>query len=215
MGLQWNSFQDGQRSWPSTQWSRYFWLEGIESCGFRGAKKAVLELLLLGQVSRAPSPLTYELANVRNRAISLYTGRLPAVNELPPLATLDMCKCQKILPEELICLTRVRVDDSADNELWSPYSEDHLNLTKLAPGQYPATRSNAVSCFANSCKLSIIVNDIILQVYSRRSRPITEAALKDIKARLDLWRTQSPSHLRYDPNHLPDICPPPHIMSQK
>lgn len=215
MGIQRNSFQDGQRSWSSTQWSRYFWHKGTESCRFRGAKKAFLELLLLGQVSRARSPLTYWLADVRNRAISLYTGRLPAVNELPPLATLDTCKRQSILPEELVFLTRIQVDDSADNELWSPYCEDHLNLTKLAPGQYPATRSNAVSCFANSCRLSIIVNDIILQVYSRRSRPITEAALKDIKVRLDLWRDQSPSHLRYDPNHLPDICPPPHIMSQK
>ncbi|KAF6812841.1 fungal specific transcription factor [Colletotrichum plurivorum] len=79
---------------------------------------------------------------------NLYTGRLPAVNELPPLATLDM------------------------------------------------------------------LNDIILQVYSRRSRPITEAALKDIKTRLDHWRAQSPPHLRYDPDDLPKVCPPPHIISQ-
>ena len=73
----------------------------------------------------------------------------------------------------------------------------------------------SVSCFANSCKLSIIINDIIVQLYSRRNRTMTEAALKDIETRLDLWRARSPAHLRYEPDNLPDICPPPHIISQK
>ncbi|KAF9872859.1 Nitrogen assimilation transcription factor nit-4 [Colletotrichum karsti] len=131
-----------------------------------------------------------------DKAISLYTGRLPAVVELPPLGTLD------------------NLDDSDEIKLWSPYHEDSLNLANLPPGQYPPARSHAVSCFINSCKLSIIINDIIFQVYSRRSRPITETALEDIKERLDIWRAQSPPHLRYDPERLPRICPPPHLISQ-
>jgi hypothetical protein len=64
-------------------------------------------------------------------------------------------------------------------------------------------------------KLSIIINDIIVQLYSRRSRTITEAALRDITRRLDRWRADSPLHLRYDPDALPKMGPPPHIISQK
>lgn len=107
------------------------------------------------------------------------------------------------------------VDDSAESDVWSPYYEDTSPLTRLAPSQYPVMKSHAVSCFANSCKLSVIINDIIVQLYSKRSRAITESSLNDIKARLETWRAESPVHLRYDPQYLPTICPPPHIISQK
>ena len=107
------------------------------------------------------------------------------------------------------------VDDTAESEIWSPYHEDTSPLTRLNPGQYPVLKSHAVSCFANSCKLSVIINDIIVQLYSKRSRAITESSLNDIKVRLDAWRAESPAHLRYDPDNLPTTCPPPHIISQK
>ncbi|KAK2690804.1 hypothetical protein QWA68_010399 [Fusarium oxysporum] len=130
-----------------------------------------------------------------DKAISLYTGRLPAVTELPQ-SPIDF------------------MDDSAESDVWSPYYEDTSPLTRLAPSQYPVMKSHAVSCFANSCKLSVIINDIIVQLYSKRSRAITESSLNDIKARLETWRAESPVHLRYDPEYLPNICPPPHIISQ-
>ncbi|KAH8725732.1 fungal-specific transcription factor domain-containing protein [Phaeosphaeriaceae sp. PMI808] len=131
-----------------------------------------------------------------DKAISLYAGRLPAVTELLHHSTLDL------------------LDDSMELEIWTPYYCDSLNLTKLTQNQYPLRKSHAVSCFANSCKLSIIINDIIVQLYSRRSRAIMESALRDIKTRLDVWRAESPAHLRYDPYALPSVCPPPHIISQ-
>ncbi|KAH6954605.1 fungal-specific transcription factor domain-containing protein [Fusarium avenaceum] len=130
-----------------------------------------------------------------DKAISLYTGRLPAVTELPR-SPIDF------------------MDDSAESETWSPYFEDTSPLTRLAPGQYPIMQSHAVSCFANSCKLSVIINDIIVQLYSKRSRAITESSLNDITTRLDNWRAASPIHLRCNPEFLPTICPPPHIISQ-
>ncbi|KAL3453040.1 fungal-specific transcription factor domain-containing protein [Aspergillus insuetus] len=131
-----------------------------------------------------------------DKATSLYAGRLPAVTEALNQDTLDM------------------LDDSTELETWSPYYKDSLNLTKLTHSQYPSMKSHSVACFANSCRLSIIINDIIVQLYSRRSRAITEAALHDIKMRLESWRANSPSHLRFDPDNLPSICPPPHIISQ-
>ncbi|KAF5003990.1 hypothetical protein FDECE_9490 [Fusarium decemcellulare] len=130
-----------------------------------------------------------------DKAISLYTGRLPAVTELPQ-SPIDF------------------MDDSAESETWSPYYEDTSPLTRLPPGQYPSMKSHAVSCFASSCRLSVIINDVIIQLYSKRSRAINESSLNDIKARLVSWRAESPPHLRYDPEFLPTICPPPHIISQ-
>ena len=99
--------------------------------------------------------------------------------------------------------------------LWQPYWDGSVNLTKLRYGEYPPAKSYTVSCFVNSCRLSIIINDIIVHLYCRRSQAITETALRDIKRRLDVWRTQSPEHLRYEPDALPSISPPPHIIAQK
>ena len=107
------------------------------------------------------------------------------------------------------------VDTSAEMETWTPYYGDSLNLTKMTQHQYPQMTSHSVSCFANSCKLSIIINDIIVQLYSKRNRTITVDSLRDLKSRLDNWRAESPPHLRYDPDNLPTICPPPHLISQK
>lgn len=81
---------------------------------------------------------------------------------------------------------------------------------------YPPRQNHAVSCFVNSCRLAIIINDIVVQLYSKRNnRSMTESSLRDIKVRLGVWRAESPAHLKYDVDNLPTICPPPHIISQK
>src|SRR5689334_17558052 len=100
-------------------------------------------------------------------------------------------------------------------DTWAPSYSDSRDLASLTHHQYSPRTSHTVSCFANSCRLSIIINDIIFQLYSRKSRTISESAFRDIKIRLDLWRAESPAHLRYEPDSLPSISPPPHIISQK
>ncbi|KAI0448774.1 hypothetical protein F5B21DRAFT_518684 [Xylaria acuta] len=94
------------------------------------------------------------------------------------------------------------VDNSADQDSWVPYYHDSIDLTKLGHGHYPPTRAHLVGSFINSCRLSIIINDIIIQLYSCRIREGTQIAFKDIKDRLHLWRTHSPAHLKYDPDNL-------------
>ncbi|KAE8329954.1 fungal-specific transcription factor domain-containing protein [Aspergillus sergii] len=131
-----------------------------------------------------------------DKAISLFLGRMPILQELP----FDRC------PELL--------DDSAENDLWAPYYGDQISPDKAPPGEYPPMKSYLVSSFQNVCKLAIILNDIILQLYSRRGNINMDEALNRIQARLDHWREQSPAHLRYDPDNLPQICPPPHIIAQ-
>lgn len=74
-------------------------------------------------------------------------------------------------------------------------------------------KAHLISCFENSCKISVILNDIIIQLYSRRGPPDIERTLL-IKQRLDEWREKLPVHLKYDPDNLPPHCPPPHIMTQ-
>ncbi|KLU83191.1 hypothetical protein MAPG_02256 [Magnaporthiopsis poae ATCC 64411] len=131
-----------------------------------------------------------------DKATSLYAGRLPAVTE-------------SLEPSSLYLL-----DDSSDLEPWIPYYGDSINLTASTRGQYPPHGNYSVSCFANSCRLSIIINDIVVRLYSKRSRSVTKAALRDIKLRLELWRAESPSHLRLEPDDPPAVCPPPHLVSQ-
>ncbi len=82
------------------------------------------------------------------------------------------------------------MDDFAEHELWTPYYGDRNNLSKISPGKYPPMKAHAISCFENSCKIAVIINDIILQLYSRRGTPDVDSALRGIRDRLDEWRTK-------------------------
>ncbi|KAI1267803.1 hypothetical protein F5Y18DRAFT_424101 [Xylariaceae sp. FL1019] len=131
-----------------------------------------------------------------DKATSLYAGRLPAVTEVLDPNTLDL------------------LDDDDELDTWSPYYGDTTYLPTHTQSQYPTMRSYSVSCFVNSCKLAVIISHVIIQLYDRRNRSMTETVIKDINSRLDMWRSQSPSHLKYDPNNLPAVCPPPHLIAQ-
>ncbi|KAH8690326.1 fungal-specific transcription factor domain-containing protein [Talaromyces proteolyticus] len=131
-----------------------------------------------------------------DKAISLYLGRMPALSELPS-------DHQPIF-----------FDDSTADEIWAPYYCDASNTTAISPEVYPPMKSYSVSCFGNSCKLAIIINQIILQLYSRNTVCVSDSTLRDIREQLDNWRTQSPEYLTYDPDNLSGICCPPHILTQ-
>jgi hypothetical protein len=132
-----------------------------------------------------------------DKAMSLYTGRLPALTELPEDASPNF------------------LDDSAEEELWMPLTTESFTMSVVPENDYPPMKGHIVSCFTNSCKLSIIINDIIQKLYSKQSQVEVNTAVENIQARLDAWRQESPPHLRYDDDKLPAICPPPHILSQK
>ncbi|CZR69962.1 related to pathway-specific regulatory protein [Phialocephala subalpina] len=138
--------------------------------------------------------LSSEDLEIRRRAISLYLGRMPALTELP----FDPA------PELM--------DQFSEHEQWNPCYGESGNLSEIPGGSYPPMESHAVSCFENSCKLAVILNDIILQLYSRRAP--TQISLRSIRDKLNSWRAKSPRHLVYDPDALPEISPPPHILTQ-
>ena len=101
------------------------------------------------------------------------------------------------------------LDVSGETELWVPVYEDSSSL----PEYHPHT-SHAASCFSNSCKLAIIIGDIMQRLYARRSGPSSPETIRQIHTRLEAWRENTPSHLRYDPTNLPRLSPPPHILTQ-
>lgn len=130
--------------------------------------------------------------------MSLYLGRTPALVELPPTC----------VPELL--------DDFSEHDPWSP-DDGKPDMPEKMPAvvPYPPMKSHLVSCFINSCKLAVIINDIILQLYTGHVGEDRDYVLREIKDRMDTWRVLSPAHLKLESNNLPNICPPPHIVSQK
>ncbi|CAK7231112.1 hypothetical protein SEUCBS140593_007815 [Sporothrix eucalyptigena] len=135
-----------------------------------------------------------------DKAMSLYLGRMPALVDLPWDSS----------PELL--------DDFAEHELWTP-------LTSTGKTAYPPKKSHAISCFANTCRLAVILCDIILQLYSRRRRSngsqsdggdVDAGLIQGIRERLDAWRAATPGHLLCNPDTISegDVCPPPHILTQ-
>ncbi|KAL6251364.1 hypothetical protein RBB50_001573 [Rhinocladiella similis] len=131
-----------------------------------------------------------------DKAISLYLGRMPTLTDLPPDHT------------------PVLFDDFAEHELWVPYYGDAGHFGSIPAHSYPQKKAHSITCFENSCKLAIIINDIMVQLYSRRPSSNTEQTLSMLQRRLDYWRAASPSHLKCDPNDAPLVCPPPHIVAQ-
>jgi hypothetical protein len=155
-----------------------------------------------------------------DKVVSLYLGRTPVLTEVPhshspelrESSTSSMSLHLKISAK---WLTHAAVDSLTEDELWSPYHGDSINLSLLPIGQYPPMKTHSISLFEGSCKLAVIINDIILQLYTKRVTPDAEESLRGIKESLDGWREQSPAHLRYDVDNLPAFCPPPHILTQK
>ncbi|KAF2023467.1 hypothetical protein EK21DRAFT_105276 [Setomelanomma holmii] len=131
-----------------------------------------------------------------DKTTSLYTGRMPSITESPDEGSL------------------IHLESAADADTWVPYFGDSVNLCKLPNGRYPPMSNHIVACFVNSCKLAVIINDMITRIYHRLGQGIIETSFKDIRSRLDSWRAQSPVSLRYDPEDLPSISPPPHVISQ-
>ncbi|OAA55544.1 Transcription factor [Niveomyces insectorum RCEF 264] len=133
-----------------------------------------------------------------DKAVSLYLGRMPTLVDLPFDSS----------PELL--------DDFAEHELWTPFYGASQNLSRVSVGAYPPMKSHAISCFENLCRLSVILCDIILQLYSRRRRSdvVNGVLIHGIRERLDAWRARTPPHLLCDPDNLPDVCCPPHILAQ-
>ncbi|KAK6066776.1 Nitrogen assimilation transcription factor nirA 3 [Seiridium cupressi] len=131
-----------------------------------------------------------------DKAMSLYLGRIPALTELPSTHA----------PELL--------DGFAEHDLWVPDDTGPAGSDKAPASGFPPMKFHVVSCFVNSCKLAVIISDIILHLYSSHHGDDGDITLRAIRERLDDWRALTPEHLKLEPDNLPSRCPPPHIVSQ-
>lgn len=64
------------------------------------------------------------------------------------------------------------VDDSAENELWSPHG-----VVYPEGSEYPPTMAHSVTCFRWMCRLSIIFNEILIHIYDP-TKPRTDAEVR-------------------------------------
>lgn len=139
--------------------------------------------------------------------MSLYLGRMPALRE-PPMVDLTLRMLQGSF-EDIVLI--VIVDDFAEHEPWQPYYGADGDTLK----NYPETPCYTVSCFISLCKLCVIINDIILGLYSGRKPEGVGTFVRNMRHQLELWWVTLPAHLRIDTGNVPAILPPPHIISLK
>ncbi|KFX89561.1 hypothetical protein O988_08591 [Pseudogymnoascus sp. VKM F-3808] len=128
-----------------------------------------------------------------DKMISLYLGRSPTLQH------------SSVSPPQIM------LDDSAENELWSPHGVVYPEGMEYAP-----TQAHSISCFVRMCQLSEIFNQILIHIYD----PLQENSEDEIQTcltvqgeALKLWWKDLPSFLKIDPREMPLQCPPSHIVT--
>jgi hypothetical protein len=129
-----------------------------------------------------------------DKVMSLYFGRHPTLTEPPKIP--------------------FSFDASSDEaETWQPYDAE------AADGRdYPPVPSYRLSCFDNFCKLGIIINDVLFNIYGKQQHNDVVDFVRATWQRLQTWRTNTPHALRIDISGSENwrlYCPPQHILTQK
>lgn len=82
---------------------------------------------------------------------------------------------------------------------------------------YPGSPAYSVSTFTELCRLCVIMNEILNNIYSEKIKKSRSSDLidsqKSLHAELEQWRNDLPPHLDYDPSDARTITPPPHVLS--
>ncbi|KAF5560160.1 pathway-specific regulatory [Fusarium napiforme] len=124
-----------------------------------------------------------------DKTLSLYLGRTPSLPEPP--------KWDPALP------------DDPETELWPPYPiPDDEALQSYQPRP-----SHLLLCFAYTCKISLIINDILLSIYGSKRTKDVLGFVQTTRERLHFWRSSLPPALHVD--YQAQICPPTHFVAQQ
>jgi hypothetical protein len=109
--------------------------------------------------------------------------------------------------------TRVPIlfqDQYEELEHWTPFAYSE-------PQRYPGSPAYSVSTFTELCKLSVIMNAILNNVYGVKSaKGASERLAEDLEAMyidLEKWQAALPQHLAFDPSVIGAPAPPPHVLS--
>lgn len=113
----------------------------------------------------------------------------------------------------LTCSFFPLVDDSSETETWTPFGVNPEEGWK-----YPPSPAHSISCFMNMCQLAQIFNEILVHMYDP-VRPNSQVEMQECLADQDIalqdWWSELPQHLRIDPQSLPTLAPPSHIITLK
>jgi hypothetical protein len=105
------------------------------------------------------------------------------------------------------------VDDSNENEMWTPFGITYSDGVK-----YPPIAAHSTSCFVQMCRLSVIFNEILIHMYDPLGLN-TEAEIQEClvrqEAALKQWWEELPHFLKIDAGMLPPLAPPSHIVTLK
>jgi hypothetical protein len=130
-----------------------------------------------------------------DNTLSLYLGRTPSLPEPP--------KWDPALPE------------TPETGQWPPYSfaEDECRSAGGDSTNYTPRPAHLLLTFAHTCKISVIINDILLNIYgSKRTKDVLKF-IQSTRGRLQSWRSNLPTvlHIDYDE----ETCPPTHMVAQQ
>jgi len=105
-------------------------------------------------------------------------------------------------------------------KLFQDHFEELEHWTPIAyPGtkNYPGSPAYSVSTFTELCKLSVIMNAILNNVYgvksSKRNPQRLAEDLDSMHKDLESWQASLPEHLKFDPLMDNESVPPPHVLS--
>ena len=151
------------------------------------------------------------------KILCLYLGRSPVIRHSQVSPPQMMCTYQ-LFPHLIYFLIErnfnyLVVDDTAEIEAWIPHGVDHPEGK-----QYTPQPARSTSCFVQMCKLSEILNEILINLYDPLRESLDsgiQAAIEEIDLRLQKWWSQLPEFLKLRPTDLPEHCPPSHIVTLK
>lgn len=105
-------------------------------------------------------------------------------------------------------------DDSDNGEYWAPVFLEDDGPPQAA--NYPQALAHESLTFENSCKLWMIIEDILTTVYVTRA-PFEECNqfVSNTHKQLQTYMWTLPGSISLDVRALPSICPPVHILTLK
>ena len=102
------------------------------------------------------------------------------------------------------------LDQYEERELWQP-------LDGTGSRHYPQTPAYSVSTFTSLCKLCVIMNDILNNIYTKRSQEHGLQSLaipiESLQKKLTQWYDTLEDHLKFNASDPVQVVPPPSVLS--
>ncbi|KPI40425.1 Nitrogen assimilation transcription factor nirA [Cyphellophora attinorum] len=143
-----------------------------------------------------------------DKILSVYLGRMPGFAH--PTDDLPM----------------TFMDDYSDKDPWAPYYGETPKPDHAHAPNYPPCPGYVVSTFQQNCRLCVILNDLMHNIYSPEAAARRESEDMSAEAKaaneqpfiriakdLQEFYVSMPPHLRINAERMPPLAPPVHIMS--